>query len=153
MKWSWPKWIGLVQIVITYQNESRFGPDQFILVVTKSLWSSPNQFGQTKTFLNQPKLFWSHRRTKHKCLEAKPENLFHQTTSDDVFITGCPPKFSELPTSELAGTTLLSSTDFSSSKNFSSIFTGLPKQSIVVCILIELDEWILNWPAFIEQFF
>ena len=26
-----------------------FGPDHFILVETKSLWSSPNQFGQTKT--------------------------------------------------------------------------------------------------------
>ena len=65
MKWSRPKWIGLVQIVIFYQNESQFGPDQFILVVTKSLWSSPNQFGQTKTIWDRPKLFWSHRRTRH----------------------------------------------------------------------------------------
>ena len=34
MIWSQPKWIGLVQIVIFYQNESQFGPDQIILVVT-----------------------------------------------------------------------------------------------------------------------
>jgi hypothetical protein len=65
MKWSWPKWIAKVQIVIFYQNESQFGPDQFILVVTisfyivtKSLLSSPNQFGRTKTILDQPKPFW-----------------------------------------------------------------------------------------------
>ena len=37
------------------------------MVVTKSLWSSPNQFGQTKTILDRPKLSWSHRRTRHKC--------------------------------------------------------------------------------------
>ena len=41
-----------------------FGPDHFILVVTKSLKSSPNQFGQTKTILDRQKLFWSHRRHK-----------------------------------------------------------------------------------------
>ena len=50
-KWLWPKLIGQVQIVIFYQNESHldltihFGPDHFILVMTKSLWSSPNQCG------------------------------------------------------------------------------------------------------------
>ena len=36
--------------------------------MTKSLRSSPNQFGQTKTILDRPKLFWSHRRTRHKSL-------------------------------------------------------------------------------------
>ena len=34
--------------------------------MTKSLWSSPNQFGQTKTILDRQKLFLSHRRTRHK---------------------------------------------------------------------------------------
>ena len=62
-------WISLLKkvniIVIFYQNESQFGPDQFILVVTKSLWSSPNKFGPTKTILDRPKLFWSDRRTRH----------------------------------------------------------------------------------------
>ena len=70
MIWLRPKWNGQVQIVILYQNESPFGPNQFILVVSKSLWSSPNQFGQTKTILDQPKLFWSHRRTWHKWLRG-----------------------------------------------------------------------------------
>ena len=57
MIWSRPKRIGQVQIVIFYQNESQFGPeihfgrDHFIMVVTKSLWSSPNQFGQTQSVL------------------------------------------------------------------------------------------------------
>ena len=51
MKWSRPKWIGQVQIVINFGRKSQFGPDPFILVVTKSLWSSPNKFGQTKTVL------------------------------------------------------------------------------------------------------
>ena len=45
-------------------RKSQFGPDQFILVVTISFWSSSNQFGQTKTILDQPKQFWSHRRTR-----------------------------------------------------------------------------------------
>ena len=61
MNWSGPN-------VIHFGRKSQFGPDHFILVVTKSLWSSPNQFGQTKTILDQPKLFWSHRRTRHYCL-------------------------------------------------------------------------------------
>ena len=33
------------------QNEPKVGPGQFMVVVTKSLWSSPNPFGQTKTVL------------------------------------------------------------------------------------------------------
>ena len=36
MIWSRPKWSGQDQIVIFYKNESQFGPDQFILVVTIS---------------------------------------------------------------------------------------------------------------------
>ena len=59
MKWSWPKWIGLVQIVIFYQNESQFGPDQFILVVTISFWSWPNHYGQVQINLVRPKPFWT----------------------------------------------------------------------------------------------
>ena len=56
MKLSQPKWIGQVQIVIFYQNESHLDLTNsfwscFILVVTKSLWSSQNQFGPTKTVL------------------------------------------------------------------------------------------------------
>ena len=54
-----PKWITIWTWPI------HFGRDHFIMVVTKSLWSSPNQFGQTKTILDQPKLFLSHRRTRH----------------------------------------------------------------------------------------
>ena len=71
MKWSRPKWISQVQIVINFGRKSQVGPDQFILVgtisfwlgpfhfgwdhfilvMTKSLWSSLNQFGLTKTVL------------------------------------------------------------------------------------------------------
>ena len=59
MNWSGPN-------VIHFGIKSQFGRDHFILVETKSLWSSPNQFGQTKTILDRPKLFWSHRKTRHK---------------------------------------------------------------------------------------
>jgi hypothetical protein len=34
--------------------------------VTKKVMVGPNQLGQTKTILDRPKLFWSHRRTRHK---------------------------------------------------------------------------------------
>ena len=64
MKWSRPKWIGQVQIVIFYQNESHldltnscwswpfhFGCDQIIMVKSKSIWSDQNHFGPTKTVL------------------------------------------------------------------------------------------------------
>ena len=57
MKWSRPKWIGQVQIVIFYQNESHldltnsfwlwpfhFGQDQIIMVKSKSIWSGQNLF-------------------------------------------------------------------------------------------------------------
>ena len=42
MNWSGPN-------VIHFGRKSLFGRDQFILVETKLLWSSPNQFGLTKT--------------------------------------------------------------------------------------------------------
>ena len=64
MKWSGPKWIGQIQIVIFYQNESHldltnsfwswpfhFGRDQIIMVKSKSIWSDQNHFGPTKTVL------------------------------------------------------------------------------------------------------
>ena len=76
---SWPNWNGhdqndLVRSKLWFSTFEitiltwpiRFGRDHFTLVVTKSLWSSPNQFGQTKTILDRPKLIWSHRRTRHK---------------------------------------------------------------------------------------
>ena len=59
MNWSGPN-------AIHFGRKSQCGPDQFILVETKSLWSSLNQFGQTETILDRPKLFWSHRKTRHK---------------------------------------------------------------------------------------
>ena len=63
--WSRPKWIGQVQIVIFYQYESQFGPDQFILVITISLWLCdqlwlwPNHYGQVQINLVRPKPFWT----------------------------------------------------------------------------------------------
>ena len=52
MKLSQPKRIGQVQIVIFYQNESQFGPDHFILVVTKLSC-------QVQINLVTPKPFWT----------------------------------------------------------------------------------------------
>ena len=46
-----------------------------IQVVNKSLLSSPNQFGQTKTILDQPKVFGSHRRTRQLCISS---TIFNQ---------------------------------------------------------------------------
>ena len=79
MIWSRPKWNGhnkneLVRSKLWFSTKKNhiwtwpihFGRDHFILVMTKSLLSSPNQFGQTKTILDRPKLFWLHRRTRHK---------------------------------------------------------------------------------------
>ena len=43
--------------VIYFGGKSQSGPDQFILVETKSLRSSPNQFGQTKTISDRPNFF------------------------------------------------------------------------------------------------
>ena len=59
MKWSRPKWIGQVQIVIHFGRKSQFGPDQFILVVTISFWSWPNHYGQVQINLVRPKPFWT----------------------------------------------------------------------------------------------
>ena len=50
MNWSGPN-------VIHFGRKSQFGPDQFILVETKSLWSSQNQFGQTKPFWTDQNCF------------------------------------------------------------------------------------------------
>ena len=79
LNWTWPKWNGRNQYELVWSKlwfstkinhiwtwTIHFGRNNFILVVTKSLWSSPNQFGQTKTILDRLKLFWSHRRTRHK---------------------------------------------------------------------------------------
>ena len=64
MKWSGPKWIGQIQIVIFYQNESHlgltnsfwswpfhFGHDQIIMVKSKSIWSDQTYFVPTKSVL------------------------------------------------------------------------------------------------------
>jgi hypothetical protein len=59
MIWSRPKRIVQVQVVIFYQNESQFGPDQFILVVTISLGLCPNHYGQVQINLVRPKSFWT----------------------------------------------------------------------------------------------
>ena len=52
MNWSGPN-------VINFGRKSQFGPDHFILVETKSLWSSLNQFGQVQINLVIPKPFWT----------------------------------------------------------------------------------------------
>ena len=52
MKWSRPKWIGQVQIVIFYQNESH-------LDLTNSFWSWPFHFGRDQINLVRPKPFWT----------------------------------------------------------------------------------------------
>ena len=61
MKWSRPQWIGRVQIVIFYQNESHLGltfgrdfhigHDQIIMVKSKSIWSDQTYFVPTKSVL------------------------------------------------------------------------------------------------------
>ena len=50
------------------------------MVVTKSLWSSPNQFGQTEIILDQPKLFWSHRTRQ------KGEDQYDQLSLVDMVV-------------------------------------------------------------------
>ena len=75
MKWSQPKCIGQVQIVIHFGRKSRFGPDQFILAVTISFWSRPNHYGQVQINLVRPKPFW----TNQNCfchIEGQGTNLF-----------------------------------------------------------------------------
>ena len=50
MNWSGPN-------VIHFGRKSRFGPDQFILVVTISFWSWPNHYFQIQINLVRPKPF------------------------------------------------------------------------------------------------
>ena len=52
MNWSGPN-------VIHFGRKSRFGPDQFILVVTVAFWSRPNHYGQVQINLVRPKPFWT----------------------------------------------------------------------------------------------
>ena len=52
MNWSGPT-------VIHFGRKSRFGPDQFILVMTISFWSRPNHYGQVQINLVRPKPFWT----------------------------------------------------------------------------------------------
>ena len=53
MNWSGPN-------VIHFGRKSRFGPDQFILVVTISFWSRPNHYGQVVQInLVRRKPFWT----------------------------------------------------------------------------------------------
>ena len=42
-----------------YQNESQFGPDQFILVVTIFIMVMKNHYGQVQINLVRPKPFWT----------------------------------------------------------------------------------------------
>ena len=65
-KWFWSDQIDLDLTMMTISFH--FGRDHFILVVTKSLWSSPNQFGQTKTVLVT---------LKDKALICKFEQCWH----------------------------------------------------------------------------
>ena len=64
MKWSRPKWIGQVQIMIFYQNESyldltRVSQRVFWLTLdlTNSFWSGPFHFGQVQINLVRPNHF------------------------------------------------------------------------------------------------
>ena len=61
MKWSRPKWIGQVQIVIFYQNESQFGPEQFIFVGLFHFGCEKNHYGQVQINFARPKLFWTNQ--------------------------------------------------------------------------------------------
>ena len=49
--------------VIHFGRKSRFGPDQFILVVTISFWSRPNNYGQVQINLVRPKPFWTNQNS------------------------------------------------------------------------------------------
>ena len=54
MNWSGPN-------LIHFGRKSRFGPDQFILVVTISFWLRPNHYGQVQINFVRPKPFWTHQ--------------------------------------------------------------------------------------------
>ena len=45
--------------VFVIGRKSKFGPDQFILVVTISFWSRPNHYGRVQIILVGPKPFWT----------------------------------------------------------------------------------------------
>ena len=59
MKWSRPKWISQVQIVINFGRKSQVGPDQFILVGTISFWLGPFHFGHDQIIMVKSKSIWS----------------------------------------------------------------------------------------------
>jgi hypothetical protein len=66
-KWFWSDQIDLDLTIMIWSRPKWNGHDQNELVRSK-LWFATfeNEFGQTKTILDQPKLFWSHKRTRHK---------------------------------------------------------------------------------------
>ena len=73
MKWSGPKWIGQGQMwFILVENHNFDLTNSFWSWPFHFLWSSSNQFGQTKTILDKPYLFWSHRRTRHYTTNSFP---------------------------------------------------------------------------------
>ena len=79
MNWSGPN-------VIHFGRKSQFGPDQFILVMTISFWSSPNHYGQVQIKLVRPKLFW----TNQNCfghIERQGISILH----DSIIRSGGPP--------------------------------------------------------------
>ena len=47
--------------VIHFGRKSRFGPDQFILVVTITFWLWPNHYGQVQINLVRQKPFWTNQ--------------------------------------------------------------------------------------------
>ena len=62
MNWSWPKWIGRVQIgpmIYRFGWKNQFGPNQFILVMTNSFWSWPIHFGCDLIIMVKSKSIWS----------------------------------------------------------------------------------------------
>ena len=77
MIWSRPKWNGhnqneLVRSKLWFSTKMNHNLD-----LTNSFWSWPFHYGcdqiimvKSKTILDRPKLFWSHRRTRHKRFRA-----------------------------------------------------------------------------------
>ena len=80
MKWSRPKWIGQVKIVIHFGRKSQFGPDQFILVMTISFWSWPNHYGHVQINLVRPKQFC----TDLNCFGHIEGQGIHQTITNNI---------------------------------------------------------------------
>ena len=80
MNWSGPN-------VIHFGRKSRFGPDQFILVVTISFWSWPNHYSQVQIKLVRPKPFW----TNQNCfghIEGQVIRIFYKIFIMISFSTG-----------------------------------------------------------------